>query len=327
MKPTLFFCGIAFFFAAASGQTPVPMSAAAGLTYTENFSDIANWTNSFAAGIGSGRFFWVDTNSSGTIPDGRKITVSTASFSAGTSAGVQKGSGNILLLATGTADNSAAAAFDFFADFTGVTPGALSFDWSDVTNGTTGANPRAASLRVYTSSDGTAFTELTSAAVLNIVNGASASGSVTAAVLPKTLNTNSVARIRFYYYNGTGGTTGSRPKISIDNLTVTAAAASEPKSQPTALAFTNVGSTSMVVSFTAPAPKPDGYLVLRRSGALPSGLPADGFADTAGQKRSATASSVIREPEHRLAKRGWLTRRRTASPSLRSTEKDTARIT
>ena len=29
------------------------------------------------------------------------------------------------------------------------------------------------------------------------------------------------ARIRFYYHNGTGGTTGSRPKVSVDNVSVT----------------------------------------------------------------------------------------------------------
>ena len=287
MKPTLSFLGTALFFALLSNptfaQTPVPISSTAGLTYTENFSDIANWTNGFASGIGASRFFWVDTNSSGAVPDGRKITVPTALFSSGTSSGVQRGTGNILLLASGTTDNTAAAAFDFFVDFTGVTPGTLSFDWGDVTNGTTGANPRTGSLRVYTSIDGSAFTELTLAAVLNIVNGASTSGSVTAVVLPKTLNTGSGARIRFYYYNGTGGTTGSRPKISIDNLTVTAAPAAEPKSQPTALAFSNVGSTSMNISFTAPSPSPDGYLIVRRTGALPTGAPADGTMDTVGQ--------------------------------------------
>ena len=286
MKPTLSFLGTALLFIllsnAASAQTPVPMSATAGLAYTENFSDIANWANGFASGIGAGRFLWVDTNSGGTIPDGKKVTIATSLFSSGTTSGVQRGTGNILLLASGTTDNAAAVAFDFFVDFTGVNPGTLSFDWGNVTNGTVGASPRAGSLRIYTSIDGATFTELTAAAVLNIVNGAATSGSVTAA-LPGTLNTKSVARIRFYYYNGTGGTTGSRPKISIDNLTVTGAPASEPKSQPTALAFSNVGSSSMVVSFTAPSTKPDGYLVLRRTGALPTGVPADGFADTVGQ--------------------------------------------
>jgi len=288
MRTTLSFLGKALFIAAwlsaaASGQTPVPMSATAGMTYTENFSDIANWSNGFSSGAGAARFLGVAADTSGAIPDAVKITTSTLTFSTGTSAGVQRGTDNILLLATGTADNTSSAAVDFFVDFSGVTPGTLSFDWGNVTNGTVGANPRAGSLRVYTSADGTTFTELTSAAVLNVVNGASTSGSVKAAALPKNLNAGSGARIRFYYYNGTGGTTGSRPKISIDNLTVTASAASEPKSQPAALVFSNVGSASMDLAFTAPSSRPDGYLVLRRTGALPTGTPADGLSDTVGQ--------------------------------------------
>ncbi len=273
----------AIFSISARGQTPVPMSATAGMSYTENFSDIANWADGFSSGVGAGRFLGAAADTSGTIPDGIKITTSTLTFSTGTSAGVQRGTENILLLTTGTADNTSSAAIDFFVDFTGVAAGRLSFDWGDITNGTLGANPRAGSLRVYTSTDGKTFTELTSAAVLNIVNGAASSGSVVAVSLPANLNNSSTARIRFYYYNGTGGTTGSRPKISIDNLTVTASPASEPKAQPTALAFANVGSTSMTVSFTAASPKADGYLVLRRTGAVPTGTPTDGATYTAGQ--------------------------------------------
>ena len=273
----------AIFVMPARGQTPVPMSATAGMSYTENFSDIANWANGFSSGVGAVRFLGVAADTNGTIPDGSRITTSTLTFSTGTSAGVQRGTENILLLTTGTADNTSSAAIDFFVDFTGVTAGTLSFDWGDITNGTVGASPRAGSLRVYTSTDGKTFTELSPAAVLNIVNGAAASGSVAAVSLPANLSNSSTARIRFYYYNGTGGTTGSRPKISIDNLTVTASPASEPKAQPTALAFSNVGSTTMTVSFTAASPKADGYLVLRRTGAVPTGSPADGATYTAGQ--------------------------------------------
>jgi len=267
----------------ARGQTPVPMSATAGLTYTENFSDIANWANGFSSGVGAGRFLGVAEDTSGTIPNGIKITTSTATFSTGTSAGVQRGTEDIVLLATGTADNTSSAAVDFFVDFTGVSAGTLSFDWGNVTNGTVGAGPRSGSLRVYTSADGKTFAELSSAAVLNIVNGAATSGSVTAVSLPKNLTNSPAARIRFYYYNGTGGTTGSRPKISIDNLTVTAGAASEPAAQPAALVFSSVGSTSMHVSFTAASPSVNGYIVLRRTGAVPTGYPADGTTYAVGQ--------------------------------------------
>jgi hypothetical protein len=43
--------------------------------------------------------------------------------------------------------------------------------------------------------------------------------------LPTIFDNSASARLRFYYHNGTGGTTGSRPKISIDNLKVTATTA------------------------------------------------------------------------------------------------------
>ena len=194
----------AIFVMPARGQTPVPMSATAGMSYTENFSDIANWANGFSSGVGAVRFLGVAADTNGTIPDGSRITTSTLTFSTGTSAGVQRGTENILLLTTGTADNTSSAAIDFFVDFTGVTAGTLSFDWGDITNGTVGASPRAGSLRVYTSTDGKTFTELSPAAVLNIVNGAAASGSVAAVSLPANLSNSSTARIRFYDYNGTG---------------------------------------------------------------------------------------------------------------------------
>ena len=71
----------------AWGQTPYPMS---GGDYTENFSDIANWTNNFASGIGANRWGSVAVNSIGTIPDGSRTTVPTATFTSSTTGGVQK---------------------------------------------------------------------------------------------------------------------------------------------------------------------------------------------------------------------------------------------
>src|SRR5712691_10292271 len=67
-------------------------------SYLENFFDVANWTANFAAGIGATTWSSVAVNSTGTIPDGKKTTVSTATFSTGTSGGVQKGTNNIVLL-------------------------------------------------------------------------------------------------------------------------------------------------------------------------------------------------------------------------------------
>lgn len=203
----------------APSSIAVPMASQPGLTYTEGFADIANWTNNFAGGLGASAFGSVAVNATGTIPDGVKTTVSSSTFTTGTSGGVQKGTGNIVMLSTGATDNTNSTAFDFFVDFTGVNAGSVSFDWAEINNST---GDRKSSLRVFTSIDGTTFTELPSAAVLNVTNNVASSGSISSVALPTNFNNSSTARLRFYEYNASGGTTGSRAKIAIDNLTVTA---------------------------------------------------------------------------------------------------------
>ena len=208
----------------AWGQTPFPMSS----TYSEDFADIANWSDNFASGSGATHFGAVTINNAGTIPDGMKTTVSTVTFTtSGGSSGVQRGSlagnlaGTIVLLATGATDNSSATAIDLCLDFSasgGYLAGTLSFSWASVNNSTGNRN---GSLRVYTSTDGANFTELTAAQVPNVTNNSPTSGTITAVQLPASFNNSAVARVRFYYYNGTGGSAGSRPKISIDDISVT----------------------------------------------------------------------------------------------------------
>ncbi len=227
--------------------TPVPMATQAGLTYTENFADIANWTNNFAAGVGASPFTSVGVITAGAIPDPKTTTVSSATFaSAGTTGGLQRGSlsgnpaGSIVMLSTGASPNTTAVAFDFLADFTGVNAGTLSFSWARVDNS---ATDRSTSLKVYTSTDGTNFTELVGAAVANVVVGGAASGNITSVALPASFNGSSTARLRFYDYNGTlPGTAGTRPKIAIDNLNVTATSANTP----TKLAITSIVPSSPV---------------------------------------------------------------------------------
>lgn len=216
------------FAASAAAQTPVPMASQPGLSYTEDFANISSWTNNFTAGTGANRFGSVAVNSTGTIPDGIRTTVSSATFqTTGSSGGIQKGSltgnplGTFVFLSTGPTDNTSAVAVDFFMNFTGVNAGTLSFDWKSVNNST---GDRNSSLRVYWSTDGSTFTELTGAQVLNFTNNSLTSGSITTVQLPSQFSNCPTARLRFYEYNGTGGTTGSRPKIAIDNLKVTAAA-------------------------------------------------------------------------------------------------------
>ena len=209
----------------ALAATPYVMSSG---NYFEGFDDITNWANNFTNGIGAAPWSSVPVNASGTIPDGVKTTVATDTFKSGTSGGVQKGlnttgaanssATNLVLLNSGTTDNSAACAVDLNLDFTGRNAGTLSFDYAGVTNST---GNRASSLRVYTSTDNTTWTELTDAAVLNVANNTAVSGSIVSVALPPSFSGSSTAKIRFYEFNGSGGTTGSRAKISIDNVAVT----------------------------------------------------------------------------------------------------------
>src|SRR5438093_218364 len=200
-----------------SAAVPFPMSSG---NYSENFNDIANWTNNFASGIGAQYWSPVGVNATGTIPDGVRITVSTATFVSGTAGGVQRGSGNTQLLSTNATDNLNADAIDLLLDFTGVTAGTLSYDFATVFNSTGNRN---GSLRVYTSNDGVAFTELTAASVVDFQNNVAFSKQISLVQLPASFTNSPTARIRFYDYNGTGpsGSSGARPKASIDNLVVT----------------------------------------------------------------------------------------------------------
>jgi len=202
--------------APAAAATPFPMASG---NYAENFNDIANWTNNFASGVGAQYWAPVPVNATGTIPDGVRITVSTATFVTGTAGGVQKGAGNIQLLSTNATDLLNADAIDLLLDFTGVTAGSLSYDFATVFNTTGNRN---GSLRVYTSTDGVTFTELVDASVVNFQNNVAFSKSVSLVALPAAFTNCPTARIRFYDYNGTGpaGSSGARPKASIDNVVV-----------------------------------------------------------------------------------------------------------
>lgn len=196
---------------------PVIMAQQAALAYTQNFDNISSWSNGFASDNGAINFGPVAVNANGTIPNGIRTTTATNSFSSGSSGGVQRGSGNLVLLATGAADNTTAVAVDLLLDFTGVNAGTIAFNWASVNNST---GDRKGSLRIYSSTDGVNFTEITAAAVLNITNNAPTNGTVAGIALPSNFSNNPNARLRFYYHNGSGGSTGSRPKISIDNLVV-----------------------------------------------------------------------------------------------------------
>lgn len=196
---------------------PVVMAEQTALAYTQNFDNISSWTNGFVSDNGANNFGPVAVNTNGIIPNGIRTTNATNTFASGTGTGVQRGSGSLVLLATGATDNTTAIAVDLLLDFTGVNAGTIGFNWASINNST---GDRKGSLRVYGSIDGINFNEITAAAVLNITNNASTSGTIAGIALPANFSNNPNARLRFYYYNGMGGTSGSRPKISIDNLVV-----------------------------------------------------------------------------------------------------------
>jgi hypothetical protein len=265
-----------------SSVVPVIMSAQPLLRFTENFNDVSAWTANFTAGNGANHFASVAVNAAGTIPSATRISTSSAAFSSGSSGGVQKGSGALVLLSTGATDNSSSVAVDFHMDFTGVNAGVLSFDWTAIANS---SGDRKGSLRVYGSTDGISFTELTAADVLNFTNNVPATGTVNSIALPASFSNSPGARLRFYYHNGNGGTTGSRPKISIDNLVVTAVASTPcatPAAAPTALTFGTVAETSISGSFTAASPSANEYLVIMSTSSSLTNNPLDGQTYTIG---------------------------------------------
>ncbi|WP_312346320.1 beta strand repeat-containing protein, partial [Chryseobacterium binzhouense] len=204
------------------GQTPFVM---ANGNYSENFDDIANWTNNFSSGIGSAPWKTVATNTSGNLGDGIRVTTSTT-FSAGSTGGIQKGTGNLVFLSTGT-NNSVAA--DLYLNFSSRTAGTISFDAATIFNG---SGNRDSVLKVfYSINNGSTFLELTGTNLPytgrnNVVNN-----STITANLPLAFNNLTNAIIRFYEYSTTGGgasPSGSQPKISIDNLSITSTAGNTP---------------------------------------------------------------------------------------------------
>jgi hypothetical protein len=158
-------------------QTPVSMANQSGLSHTENFADINNWVfnttsnnGTFIAGIGSQAWKGVDVlTTAPAVPNGNRVTTLSNFFQTPSgsgvpiySGGIYKGNQSIFMLSTGSTDNSSSVAFDFFMDFTGVNAGTLSFDWASLNNNN---GNRMGSLRVYASTDGVSYTEITAAQV------------------------------------------------------------------------------------------------------------------------------------------------------------------
>jgi hypothetical protein len=83
---------------------------------------------------------------------------------------------------------------------------------------------------------------------------------------------------RVFAYNQFNGATSYLTTSPLQNNVRTVAL--EPTAQPTNLQFTSVTDVSFTVGFTAATGTPDGYLVLRKTGSAPTGVPVDGTTYT-----------------------------------------------
>lgn len=204
------------------GQTYYNMSSG---NYTQNFADISNWATNFTSGVGASNWSSVGIIGSGTsVTTGTRTTKSSATFVTGSSGGIQKGTQSLLFLSTGSGSPAEAVAVDLLLNFSNRLAGTISFDWLAVDNA---SGTRPTSLRIFWSTDGTTFTEITSAQILDQVSPSS--GSITNVVLPSQLNSSPNVILRFY--NHAGSTTvgsGNRDKIQIDNITITSSAIVSP---------------------------------------------------------------------------------------------------
>lgn len=258
---------------------PVPMAQQPALTYLETFDSILTWSNDFVSGQGAERYTSVPIGGVAAIPDANRITTSSASFVTAqmSGGGLYKDTvnGRILLLVTGTSNNTNSLAFDLHLDFTGKLAGNLSFDWATVFNGTPSSN-RTGTLKVYASTNGATFTELTTAAI-TITNNIAANGIVNNIQLPSSFDNSATARLRFYYYNSAGGSSGSRPAIALDNISTTAIGnpCVLPTAAPSALSFPQVTATSIQGLYASASPSPDEYLVVATNLGALNALPAD----------------------------------------------------
>ena len=206
-----------------------------------------NYSETFTGWVGySTNWNGQPVMTTGTIPSATKTTVvsngTTMNFvGSGSTIGYDAAtSTKLVFLTTGTTDNNAAIACDLNLNFSGRLAGNLSFDANTIFNSTGNRN---ATLRVYYTFDGSAWTELTGTNLPYVAtNNVVGSGAISMQ-LPSVLDNKSTVTFRFYCHNGTGGTTGSRPKIGIDNVIVTSTASI---AAPTKLAITSISPTTPI---------------------------------------------------------------------------------
>ena len=183
--------------------------------YSESFTGWTNWGVNWNG---------LAINATGSIPSATRITTASTTMLTNlptSSGGVQttNTATNIQFLSTGATGNSSSTGGELNLNFSSRNAGNISFDLAQVANST---GDRVGTFQVYYSTDGATWTQLTGPRLpFTATNNVAGSANINLA-LPASLNNAATVKIRFYYYNGpTSGTTGSRPKISLDNLLVT----------------------------------------------------------------------------------------------------------
>ena len=204
----------------AQGQTYFNLATG---NYFENFATVASWPNLTTMGNpASNSFSGVAIASVGTIPSATHTSIATTSFTGtGSSSGLQRPTTNLQLLAAGSTSNSTSVAVDLNLNFTGRTSGNVAFNAATLSNGT---GDRQTTLRIYYSTDGSTWTELTGVNLPYVATNNVAASSAITATLPAALDDQPQVKLRFYCHNDPAGTNGSRPKIAIDDVAVNSAA-------------------------------------------------------------------------------------------------------
>lgn len=279
----------------AHSQTAHFMSAG---DFTETFDDIADvaaWPNGFLRTEP-----WAAVAAGGTdlIPSPTRITTASATLLDGTSSsgGVQRGVENIYLLSTGgNPGNTTSTAIDLLLDFTNRNAGNLSFDAATVFNGATNSN-REGELRLYYTTDGSSWSEIAGGGLPYTATNYVAGSQAVSVPLPAALNEAASVRLRFYYYNKSSEVTvsGSRPKISIDNLSVTSTESGPDTTDPTLVSLEPAkGELSapvadpLVIRFSEPVAAGAGSVTLYAS-AAPS-VPIETFPASSASFQGTTA--------------------------------------
>ena len=227
------------------GQTYYNMTTA---DYTQNFNGLSTAYPTNFNGLA--------ILATGSIPVATKATTATngalTTVGASTAIGYDAASSTkMIFLVSGVADNSGAVATDLNLNFTGRNAGNLSFDYAMIFNTATAVG-RATTLVVYYSIDGTNWSSLTSYTVYNTTGNSTANVNTGNIALPSALNNQGTVKLRFYAYNGgtvVGTPTGSRPKISIDNVAATSTSAGGPATT-IGLANTTVAAANINQSHT-----------------------------------------------------------------------------